>query len=258
VSDLSEVGVVVPTLGTRINYLVQCLKSIRAAGCINIYLVGPINVLQNKQELMGLYDCLIDDPKSGLTGAINTGVKSFPGFIRYVTWLGDDDLLTKDSLTDSLLAFDADANVVATYGMCDYISSDGSRIFQNKSGNWASILMNFLPNLIPQPGSLLSRLAFEKIDGVKSSYPLAFDFEMFFELKKIGKLQYIPKVQGAFRWHPDSMSVDQRKQAVQQSSQIRNTYLPNHFRLIARLWEPALILGTLNLSKLMNKEKLNL
>jgi glycosyltransferase involved in cell wall biosynthesis len=256
VSDLSEVGVVVPTLGTRINYLVECLKSIRGAGCTNIYIVGPINTLQNKQELSGLYDCLIEDPKSGLTGAINIGVKSFPGFIRYVTWLGDDDLLTKDSLTDSLLAFDADANVVATYGMCDYISSDGSKIFRNESGNWASILMNFLPNLIPQPGSLLSRLAFEKIDGVKSSYPLAFDFEMFFELKKIGKLQYIPKVLGAFRWHPDSMSVDQRKQAVQQSSQIRKTYLPNHFRLIARLWEPVLILGTLNLSKLMNKEKL--
>jgi hypothetical protein len=170
--------------------------------------------------------------------------------------LGDDDLLTKDSLTNSLLAFDADANVVATYGMCDYISSDGSRIFQNKSGDWASILMNFLPNLIPQPGSLLSRLAFEKIDGVKPRYPLAFDFEMFFELKKFGKLQYIPKVLGAFRWHPDSMSVDQRRQAVKQSSQIRRVYLPKQLKVIARLWEPILILGTLNLSKLMNKEKL--
>ena len=255
-SDLSEVGVVVPTLGTRINYLVECLKSIRGAGCTNIYLVGPINVLQNKQELTGLYDCLIDDPKLGLTGAINTGVKSFPEFVRYVTWLGDDDLLTEHSLVESLRAFDAELNVVATYGMCDYISSDSSRIFQNKSGNWAAILMNFSPNLIPQPGSLLSRLAFEKIDGVKPNYPLAFDFEMFFELKKIGKLHYIPKVQGAFRWHPDSMSVDQRKQAVKQSSQIRKTYLPKYLKVIARLWEPVLIFGTLNLSKLINKEKL--
>ncbi len=255
-SDLSEVGVVVPTLGTRINYLVECLKSIRAAGCTNIYIVGPIKILENKQELGGLYDCLIDDPKSGLTEAINIGVKSFPSFIRYITWLGDDDLLTKDSLMESVHAFDAELSVVATYGMCEYISLNGSRIFQNKSGAWASIFMNFLPNLIPQPGSLLRRSAFEKIGGVKPNYPLSFDFEMFFELKKIGKLQYIPKVQGAFRWHPDSMTVDQRKEAVKQSSQIRKTYLPKHLKVIARIWEPILILSTLNFNKLMSKEKL--
>ncbi len=255
-SDLSEVGVVVPTLGTRINYLVECLKSIRGAGCTNIYIVGPVNILQNKQELNGLYDCLIEDPKSGLTGAINIGVKSFPGFVRYVTWLGDDDLLTKESLANSLREFDSGSNIVATFGVCDYISSDGSLLFTNKSGNWASILMNFLPNLIPQPGSLLSRLAFEKIGGVKPDFPLAFDFDMFFELKKLGQVRYIPKVQGAFRWHPDSMSVDQRKQAVRQSSQIRKNNLPKYFKFFAELWEPILILGTLNLSKLVNKEKL--
>jgi len=254
VSELSEVGVVVPTLGTRIDYLVECLNSIRVAGCNHINVVGPINILEKKPELIGLYDFLIDDPGSGLTGAINIGVINLPDYIRYVTWLGDDDLLTKDSLTNSLGAFDAESNVVATYGICNYMSSDGSIIFQNKSGNWASLFMNFLPNLIPQPGSLINRLAFEKIGGVKSDYPLSFDFQMFFELKKIGQLKYVSKVQGAFRWHPDSMSVDQRKQAVRQTSQIRKNYLPNYLKLIAPIWESVLIFGTLNLSRLLKKE----
>jgi GT2 family glycosyltransferase len=254
VSELSEVGVLVPTLGTRTNYLVQCLKSIKTAGCTNIYLVGPINVLQNNQELIGLYDYLIDDPGSGLTDAINIGMKSFPDHVQYVTWLGDDDLLAKDSLVDSLRVFDSESDIVATYGICNYISSDGSLLFTNKSGTWASILMNFLPNLIPQPGSLINRLAFEKIGGVKPDYPLSFDFEMFFELKKHGRLKYVPKAQGAFRWHPDSMSVDQRKQAVRQTSQIRKNYLPSYLRFIAPIWESVLIYGTLNLSRLLKKE----
>ena len=254
VPELSEVGVVVPTLGIRINYLVECLKSIRLAGCTNISIVGPRNVLEEKSELIGLYDYLIEDSKSGLTGAINIGIRSFPANIRYVTWLGDDDLLTKDSLLNSLSAFDAESNVVATYGICNYISSDGTLLFTNKSGKWATIFMNFMPNLIPQPGSLINRLAFEKIGGVKPDYPLSFDFQMFFELKKHGKLKYVPKVQGSFRWHPDSMSVDQRRQAVLQTSQIRKSYLPKFLKLLSLLWEPILILGTLNLSRLLKKE----
>jgi GT2 family glycosyltransferase len=254
VSELSEVGVIVPTLGTRINYLVECLKSIRLAGCTNISIVGPINDLEKKQELIGLYDYLIDDPKLGLTGAINIGIRSFPVDIRYVTWLGDDDLLTKESLLNSLIAFDAESTVVATYGICNYISSDGTLLFTNKSGRWATIFMNFLPNLIPQPGSLINRLAFEKIGGVKPDYPLSFDFQMFFELKKYGKLKYVPKVQGAFRWHPDSLSVDQRRQAVRQTSRIRKSCLPEYLKLLSLLWEPMLILATLNLSRLLKKK----
>ncbi len=251
VSVLSEVGIVVPTLGTRSNYLVECLKSIRLAGCTNICLIGPIETLHQDERISGLYDYLIGDPKMGLPEAINIGIKSFPPEIRYVSWLGDDDLLTQDSLLNSLQEFDRDANIAATYGICIYISSDGSIIFENKSGGWASRFMKFLPNLIPQPGSLLKRALFEKIGGVKPEYPLSFDFQMFFELKKHGKLKYIPKIQGAFRWHSDSMSVDQRQQAVQQSSQIRRNYLPDYLKLPSSIWESVLIWSTLNFDKLI-------
>ena len=39
-----EIGIVVPTLGTRPEYLAQCLKSIRGAGTALIHIVMPISV----------------------------------------------------------------------------------------------------------------------------------------------------------------------------------------------------------------------
>ncbi len=111
---LMQVGIVVPTLGDRENFLAESLKSISVAGCKNVTLVGPINKLLELKLISGLYTNIIDDPGSGLPDAINLGVKAFPENIKYVGWLGDDDLLTKNSLVASLKIFTSNSGVVAT------------------------------------------------------------------------------------------------------------------------------------------------
>ncbi len=241
---IDQVGIVVPTLGDREDFLVDSLLSISKAGCNNIVLVGPINKLSQMSSIKGLYTKIVDDAGHGLPAAINTGVDSFSKEIKYVGWLGDDDLLTKNSLEESLKIFASKANVVATYGACRYIDDSGQEIFLNKSGQWASKLMVLLPNLIPQPGSIYIRTAFVTVGGVKSTYPLSFDYELFFNLRKLGKLHYIPNVQGCFRWHANSMSVEQRNFAVLQTSRIRKSNLARPLRLISFLWEPVIILET--------------
>jgi hypothetical protein len=140
-----------------------------------------------------------------------------------------------------------------------YISPEGSEIFLNKSGRWASRYMKFLPNLIPQPGSLIKRSTFELIGGVRPTYPLSFDFEMFFNLRKHGKLVFINEVQGFFRWHPGSLSVNDRRLAVKQTSQIRKNYQSNMAKKISFLWEPILMRITLLIGSKINKRtKLNI
>jgi GT2 family glycosyltransferase len=255
-NDNLTVGYVVPTLGLRNRYLIECLTSIKNAGCTNIFVVGPLLELQAIPQVASMATKLIDDPGQGLTGAINYGVSQFPKDVEYIGWLGDDDLLTPDSIRNSLKVFSSNNQAVATYGRCRYISHDGKSIFLNKSGKWASRFMNVLPNFIPQPGSLISRSAFEKIEGVKSDYPLSFDFEMFFNLKRYGKLVFIDEIQGFFRWHSESLSVDQRTEAVKQTSQIRRNNLPFLVRRISFLWEPiiqnaTIFIGT-KISKKMN------
>lgn len=254
---LNNVGIVVPTLGTRIEYLIECLNSIKAAGCTNVILVGPANELIRVNEINGLYSMLLDDPGTGLTDAINTGIAAFSDKITLVGWLGDDDLLQIDSLRASVQAFKEKDNVVATYGACMYINDKGNNLFINRSGVWANRFMMLLPNLIPQPGSIFLKTAFNTIGGVKSTYPLSFDFELFFNLKKIGKLYYVPRIQGFFRWHPDSMSVDHRRSAVWQTSEIRKSFLPVLAKKISFLWEPLIIFTTLLLGKLLQFKSKN-
>lgn len=251
---MAEVAIVVPTLGTRSNLLRACLESISNAGCTNVLVVGPIDQIKRMNELDGLYSQLIADPGSGLPDAINYAISQLPKEIELISWLGDDDLITEDSLLNSLDIFNNDGNVVATYGSCSYVDIAGKEIFRNKSGKWASKFMVFLPNLIPQPGSLISRRAFNQVSGVRSDFPLSFDFELFFNLRRFGKLKYIPRVQGCFRWHPDSLSVEQRRKAVRQTSQIRKAFLPKILKPISFFWEPLIISGTLIIGKLINRK----
>jgi len=245
---------VVPTLGHRIDYLKECLNSIRSAGCKNIYVVGPKAKILELEEISGLFSKLIDDPGNGLPGAINAGIFSFPEEVKYVGWLGDDDLLTVDSLIKSCEILDNDSNVVATYGKCSYIDEQGNTIFTNGSGKWASRYMHFLPNLLPQPGSVYRRTAYEIVGGVKSTYPLSFDFELFFNLRKIGRLHYIPSLLSQFRWHSNSLSVNQREQAVRQTSQIRKNFLPKSVKVLSFIWEPLIIFATCLAGKYLTKK----
>ncbi len=252
-TNLTEVGFIVPTLGTRIDYLLKCLDSILNAGCLNIFVVGPLSKLKEIPELENLQINLIQDPGRGLTEAINHGVLNLPNAVKYFGWLGDDDLLAQNSILNSLKIFESVENAVATYGSCRYISPDGSEIFLNKSGRWASRYMKFLPNLIPQPGSLIKRSTFELIGGVSPAYPLSFDFEMFFNLKKHGKLVFINEVQGFFRWHPGSLSVSDRRLAVKQTSQIRKNNLTVFFKKLSFIWEPILMQATILIGSRTNK-----
>lgn len=253
IAKLNEVGIVVPTLGTRISFLVESLESVKKAGCTNVILVGPKDKLLKFDLIDGLYNQIIDDPMKGLPEAINIGFKSFPGYIKYIGWLADDDHISEESLITSIEILEDRPEVVATFGSCKYISETGEKIFTNFSGNWASKFMNFLPNLIPQPGSLFRRSAVEKVGGVKATYPLSFDFELFFELRKYGKIHFIPNVQGEFRWHENSLSVNQRRAAIKQTSQIRKANLPKHLKIFSWIWEPLIIFATLTSGTIIRK-----
>ena len=85
--NVPQIGIVVPTLGTRSDFLIQALSSIRAAGECHIVIVAPKPEDINKNYSEKLFDSVIEDPKSGLPQAINAGIRSMPTSIKYVNWL---------------------------------------------------------------------------------------------------------------------------------------------------------------------------
>lgn len=234
---IPAVGIVVPTLGKRLEYLRQCLESIRAAGEAHILLVAPDSFDAKKVLPPELFDQVVFDPGSGLSAAINLGVDSLPPSVDLINWLGDDDLLTEGSITTAARELEVSPDVIMVFGSCDYIDERGTVVWKNKSGQWAVPLLRFGPDLIPQPGSLFRREAFSRAGKLKSKYDWAFDFDLFIGLSKLGKLKFLNQTLAQFRWHPESLSVEFRKKSVREASQVRFSHLPKLLRPISMLWE---------------------
>ena len=241
----SRVGIVVPTLGKRGKYLEQCLSSIRAAGNAFILLVSPNGFDASELRRADLIDAQVNDPGTGLSEAINLGIKSLPPEVEFVNWLGDDDLLAQNSIELAKTTLQADPKTVMVYGSCDYIDSDGQPLWTNKSGRWAVPLLRFGPDLIPQPGALFRRDTFEKVGGLSSDFDWAFDFDLFIKLSQQGKLVFLNQRLSSFRWHPESLSVEYRKKSVVEASRVRKAHLPAALRILSVLWEYPVMQATL-------------
>ena len=232
-----EIGIVVPTLGTRPEYLAQCLNSIREAGFCLVHIVMPASASLPPEISPDLYNQVIADPGMGLAAAIHAGLISFPERVRFMNWLGDDDLLKPGSLETTSDALRTDAKAVLAYGGCDYINSTNQVIFTNKSGKYAVPLMRFGPQLIPQPGSLFRREAYEKIGGLNPEFKWAFDLDLLIRLSQIGNLNFLNLTLASFRWHDDSLSVGGRDGSVREASRIRKQFLPKWLMPVSELWE---------------------
>ena len=234
---IHSVGIVVPTLGKRPEYLMQCLKSIRAAGQAHVVLVAPASFEAKSVLPSNLFDQVVVDPGVGLSAAINLGVESLPASVEIINWLGDDDVLTEGAITTTARELETSTDVVMVFGSCDYIDPAGKVIWKNKSGQWAVPLLRFGPDLIPQPGSLFRREAFKQAGLLKPKYDWAFDFDLFIELSKLGRLKFVDQTLAQFRWHPESLSVEFRRKSVSEASQVRVSHLPKLLRPISLLWE---------------------
>ncbi len=242
---MTRVGIVVPTIGGRPEYLPLALASIRAAVAnpevVYILLVGRPGF--DPKPYAHLIDQYLDESEPGLAAKINFGLRALPADIEFFNWLGDDDLLTPGSLTLALHTLTDPRHLragippVLAFGGCEYIDPAGNPIWNQKSGQWAVPLLRFGPQLIPQPGALYRRDAFEAIGGLSANFGWAFDFNLFLSLSKIGRAIYIPQTLANFRWHPGSLSVSRRRESVAEASQVRKANLPAGLRPISEFWE---------------------
>ena len=232
-----QIGIVVPTLGTRPDYLIQALRSIRSAGNCHVVVVAPDPETIRNNFSPDLIDQIVQDPKSGLAEAINLGMRSLPNSVQYANWLGDDDLLSPQSLEITSHALENSPETVCVFGGCSYIGPDENVLWVNKSGNYAKWLMRVGPQLIPQPGLLFTVSAFNEVGGLDSTYKWAFDLDLLLKFSKHGKLLFLPKILSSFRWHDGSLSVGGRHGSISEASKIRRSYLPRALRGISPVWE---------------------
>ena len=239
------VGVVVPTLFQRKEYLSLVLKSVREAGNPFIVIMGP-EAETKTAEYGALCDALLNEPSDGnLASKLSHALRSFPPEVGLITWIGDDDLLSPGSLNLLEQKFREDEDLVLAFGACKYVDTDGNIIGQNKSGAWAMKVAKYGPFLAPQPGSLFRRKAFESVGGLNEDLDLAFDFDLFMALSNHGNVGYVNRTLASFRWHEGSLSVRHRKTSVREASIVRLRHANGPNKTIVRIFNPLVEVATL-------------
>jgi hypothetical protein len=234
---MPAVGVVVPTIGERPQYLESTLKSIRDAGNSYIVLVGRKGFDASSYEKLGLVDLYVDELETSVPNKINLGFRSLPENIEYITWIGDDDLLSPGSLEVATRALAKPEKPVLVFGHCQYIDSDGKDVLVKRSGRWAVPLLRFGPQLIPQPSAFFRRDAFEKVGGLSDKFQFAFDFDLFLKLSKSGRSVFVDQILSSHRWHKTSLTYSRRWDSVKEASRVRVSNMPAAVRVVSFLWE---------------------
>jgi hypothetical protein len=257
---MPAVGVVVPTIGERPQYLESTLKSIREGGESFIVLVGRNGFDASSYQKAGLVDHYVDEVEASVPNKINQGFRALPENIEYITWIGDDDLLSPNALGVAVQALEKPEKPVLVYGHCQYIDSDGNDVLVKRSGSWAVPLLRFGPQLIPQPSAFFRRDAFEKVGELSDKFQFAFDFDLFLKLTNLGKAVFIDQILSSHRWHATSLTYSRRWESVTEASKVRVSNLAPAIRLISFVWELPIQLvtylaGTLLSSGLVSKLK---
>lgn len=233
----ADVLIVIPTLGRRAEYLGQTLESIVSQSvAADIVLVAPPNAPAVIEAMTRYGLTVIADPGS-LPSAINAGMATAQTHHRFVNWLGDDDLLTPGSLAATSAALDADSRRVLAYGACSYIDEQGRDLWVSKAGRWAERILAWGPDLIPQPGMLVRREAWNQVGGVDETLKFAFDLDLLLKLKRVGTLFDVGTVVSSFRWHAESLTVSDRTMSLDESEAVKRRYLPPTARQLSWMWE---------------------
>ncbi len=252
-TERADVLLVIPTLGQRIGYLRETLTSIRDQEVTaNIAVVTP-QAATEARELAEEFDAhVLDDPGS-LPAAINQGVVALGEKYTFVNWLNDDDLLEPGSLAATTTALRANPSGLVAFGSCRYIDSNGSELWVSRAGKWAPRVLSWGPDLIPQPGMLIRASAFREVGGLDTSYRLAFDLDLLLRLKKMGALIDTGTVVSSFRWHSESLTVDDRPTNIVESVRAKRSALGPVARRLVWTWEGPVRVATRMAAREVNR-----
>lgn len=239
-----RVLVVIPTLGTRRDYLEECLDSLLAQSYsrIRIVVVGPETSCAGAVARCHAVEFLAQNPK-GIGAAVNAGWRAHGDDAEIWGWIGDDDLLEPSAVARAVTCFH-DTGAVMVFGRCRYIDESGQPLWTARPGRLAAWNLRGGVQLIPQPGSLASANAVREVGLVDESLMFAMDYDLFLRLQRVGRFAYVPAVLASFRWHTDSLTASQSDRSTTEAHHVRrrNQMHPR----VARLAEPT----TMKLSKL--------
>jgi len=234
----SKVLVVLPTLGDRVSQLELALESVelqRGEVELTLVVVVPPDAKEARTLAKKFGAVVIEDPGKGMSAAINAGIEARTLEDFYI-WLGDDDSYRPGGLKSLVQAMKTHPHATVAFGACDYVG-DGEVLWTSRAGAWASRLVGLGPNLIPHPAALIRLDSLIAIGGYDEKLTMVMDLDLFLRLRRVGEFVSTPETVSAFGWHPDSLTVSDRRKSAAEARMVKRRYLPRWALLFEPLWE---------------------
>lgn len=237
-AEPSSVLAVVPTLGERVDTLGPALASIRSQEGVTttLVVVVPPAAEQARRIAENYGAVVVDDPKRGLSAAVNVGIATSNGE-AYFAWIGDDDELHPEGLRTLVDMLEDDPRAVVAFGACDYMDDEGRIFAVSRAGRWARRVLAWGPDLIPQPASLTRLSAMRAVGPYDETLKYVMDLDMFLRLRRQGRYLSTGMRVAKYRWHPDALTVANRDASISEGDGVRRRHLPKPVRPLAVLWE---------------------
>ncbi len=227
----------VPTLGTRPEYLAHCIVSLRDVDA-KVCFVAQQGWSPPEEALSLNHIVIWEASNLGAAGAINLGLRHLIQNYQcsFVSWIGDDDSIISPGFNRSLDIMRGSEDASASVGFCDYVDENGKFILQMRPRKTDLLFLNFKGSKLPQPGSILRSSALSNVGFLDESLHYAFDQDLFHRLAKHGSINIVRELVSTWRWHPSSLSSMGVKKALVESHEVRMRYGNFLERVLARIY----------------------
>jgi hypothetical protein len=233
-----SLAVIIPTLGVSLESLKMTLESIAQLDKKpHVVVVTKTQSLALTRLSISFQVILIYEPDLGLYQALNRGVQEIESKCDFFTFLGDDDLLEKSGFEILSNAAKMDmADII--FGGINYIDANGCILFTNFSFRFAPNILNWAPNFIPNPGTIIRVKIWKILNGYNVTYKLASDLDFWIRAREVAKFKYVRAIGASFRFAGNSLTYSQRIMSLEESREIRKKNLGNISLILFHTWNP--------------------
>lgn len=216
---------VIPTLGRRLPTLERALKSILDQADISIdTIIVSKAVTPELCQIAARYNARVIQNDGHISEAVNAGLSAASTSHGYMAWLGDDDLYRPDSLATARARLDLDPMAVVCFGSCDYVDFDCNLLFNRRPPPFAPTLLQFIPGLIKQEACLFRLSAVRSLGGLDPTLRFTMDLDLLLRLRHLGRFVRTNRTLAAFCWHPDSLTIANRKSSLDEAQIVQGRH----------------------------------
>lgn len=198
------------------------------------------------------------EPDGGQVDAINSGLKKATGDV--VGWLNSDDVLLPNSVQRVANCFRNNPACEWVHGGCQIIDRDDREIrswvsrYKRRHAMQYSRASLLSRNFVSQMTVFWRRHAMDAVGYLDPELPLAFDYDYWLRLSKLGDPIYIDEPQAAFRWYETSKSGANFKQQCLEDEAISKRHGNRSFgRILSKRMQNAARIAMYNAMSLTDR-----